>query len=192
MADLDVQLVGSLADNSSMPNLWGVRVGTSLFQASKVNNKLSHEINFSVALISGESDCAWTYQDYPGNKNIDAFHIPVLLGYNVHYAINDKWGVFVGAKAGLTYMEADVSYSVSYAGYSQSKSATDKAGNFTMAIGLGTQYAINDKVSIKLGYEYTNNTIIVDGSGTGSDMSYSVTDDMTNYHTLYFGAVINF
>ncbi len=182
----DVQLVGALAGDSSMPNLWGVRLGGSLYQGAKFNDKYTHEVNFSLALLKGDESGKISYQGYPIDQDIDAFILPVMFGYNGLYKINDKLDVFAGAKVGLTYFQADVCVS----GYGYSKSGSDKTGAFTMAVGVGAQYQINKTFSVKLGYEFTHHVTIVDSDSEYND--YSVTTDMTNYHVLYVGAVIDF
>lgn len=116
-----------IAQDSDMPDTWGVRGSLSLY-----NNAVSdirHQFTLSVA---GE----WGSED-----GVDMQLIPATLGYDINIALADKLFLYAGAKAGYVWAEYDE--------YSSS--------GFTWSIGAGLKVQCSDAIYVKAGYEFTRN-----------------------------------
>ncbi len=159
--------VAAFADQSVNPDLWGGRVTFSMYKSG--NDKLTHEVNASVAALTGHSD-------YHG-VTLDVDQISFTVGYNLNYRLADKWTAFVGAKVGFTHFGAEVK--------DDEFKLDDTDIGFQWSAGTGLKYELRKDVDVVVAYEFRRVYADLDAY-----MPYSNVN--VGYHVVSAGLVIWF
>lgn len=142
--------------------------------------------NFNVP-VRAELEYA-VYGDVSKTENVYGIDLEGKVGFqtllaNVYYDIA-KWNDFtpyIGAGLGMAFLKTEVTEPVT--GFSVDDSKTVFAGQ----IGLGCAYAINDSVSVDLGYRY-----LMMGNGDIELLGQKVGESDTDAHQFMLGVRFTF
>lgn len=142
--------------------------------------------NFNVP-VRAELEYA-AYGDVSKTENVYGINLEDKVGFqtllaNVYYDIT-KWNDFtpyIGAGLGMAFLKTEVTEPVT--GFNVEDSKTVFAGQ----IGLGCAYAINDSVSVDLGYRY-----LMMGNGDIELLGQKVGESDTDAHQFMLGVRFTF
>ena len=70
-----------------------------------------------------------------------------MQGYDLNYAVSDKWKLFVGAKAGYASNHYETEIQNVF-------SASGTMDGYTYSVGGGVKYQISETANLKAGYEF--------------------------------------
>ncbi|MFI3243760.1 MAG: outer membrane beta-barrel protein [Akkermansia sp.] len=163
------EAVCALADQSVNPDLWGGRITFGMYKSSSSNNKLTHEVNVGVAVLTGNGSC--------DGIGIEMEQIPLTIGYNMNYRVADKWTAFAGAKLGVTHLDLDLE--------DDGNTIGDADWGFQWSLNTGLKYELRKNVDVVLSYEFRRVYADLDDK-----MPYPNVN--VGYHVLSAGLVIWF
>ncbi|MBQ4613937.1 MAG: porin family protein [Akkermansia sp.] len=132
----------SIADSSDDPDMWGVRGSLNLY--SSADSIARHQFNINVGYETGDESYT---PDGDINIEVDAYKIPVTVGYDINLALTDSFMLYAGGKAGYAFGDIDVTV--------DSTTYGDNAGGFTFSVGGGIKIQCSDAIYVKAGYEFT-------------------------------------
>lgn len=158
-----IEALCGIADKSENPDMWGVRVGFSLYSDAVENFR--HQFGIYVAPMWGSESYSFAFMDGTLDRDVDAMLIPITFGYDLNIALSDEVFLDLGVKAGYAYADVDVTerYDI-YSG-----SAGETGGGFTFSVGAAIKVMLSDAVQIKLGYEFARSYI---DAGDFGDMAF--------------------
>ena len=130
------------ADHTGEVDTDGVRasIGTTL----NTNSAFSHTFSLNLAYEWGDTSES---HGQDGSGHLDETKTAITLGYDLNYAITDKFKVFVGAKAGWSF--CDYEFSVPKHNFKWEQ----EMDGFTYSVGAGIKYQVTESISVKAGYE---------------------------------------
>ncbi len=166
----DVQPVYSIdfqaafADDSDDPDMYGPRISFNLY--NDLEGDFLHQFSLNVAALWGSESDSFTEFDgvylYTYDYDIDAFMLPITLGYDLNIRCVDKLFFYVGGKAGIAMCKVEVP------GYD------DTDWGFTWSVGAGFKYYFSDQVYARLGYEFSRTYLDFDGIGSANIGQHSL------------------
>lgn len=153
-----------IADKSEHPDMWGVRVGFSLYNNAVSNFR--HQFGLYVAPMWGDEKNS-VYE-------IDAMLMPITAGYDINIALTDEIFLDLGAKLGYAFADVDVTEGP--------VSVSESGGGFTFSVGAGIKVMVSDTMHVKLGYEFGRSYV---DAGILGDVNYG-------QHVISLGAGCTF
>lgn len=158
--EISVDYIYSAAEDSEGTDTQGARINFSVIR--NTNTAFSHQFSLNASHTYGDT------ADTMGGYYIEAegTESTITLGYDLNYAITDKFSVFVGAKAGYVTTDIDVKAPA------LNLKVSDKMEGFTYFVGGGVKYQITESINVKAGYEFnrsfmghqSGNSVIVNGN----------------------------
>jgi opacity protein-like surface antigen len=140
--EFSIEYLHGYADHKGEVDTDGIRAGFSIY--TKTDSKFSHQFSLNLGYEWG--DVSESHDGIIGK--LDETKTSLTLGYDLNYALTEKFTVFVGAKAGWSL--CDYEFSVPHYNF---KWEQDIDG-FTYSIGAGVKYQITESVHVKAGYEF--------------------------------------
>jgi opacity protein-like surface antigen len=140
--EFSLEYLHGSADHKGEVDTDGIRAGFSIY--TNTDSKFSHQFSLNLGYEWG--DISESHDDGIIGK-LDETKTSLTLGYDLNYALTEKFTVFVGAKAGWSL--CDYEFSVPHYNF---KWEQDMDG-FTYSIGAGVKYQITESVHVKAGYE---------------------------------------
>ena len=140
--EFSLEYLHSVTEHNDEIATQGVRANFSVIR--NTNSAFSHQFSLSASYEYGDEHVG--VDEFQGE--MDETKTTLTLGYDLNYAITDKFKVFVGAKAG--YATTDVELKVP--AYNL-KLTADMEG-FTASVGGGVKYQITESINVKAGYEF--------------------------------------
>ena len=140
--EFSLEYLHSVTENNDEIATQGVRANFSVIR--NTNSAFSHQFSLSASYEYGDEHCG--VDEFYGE--MDETKTTLTLGYDLNYAITDKFKVFVGAKAG--YATTDVEMKVP----AYNLKLTGEMEGFTYSVGAGVKYQITESINVKAGYEF--------------------------------------
>lgn len=170
-------------DDLELPNTTGLRGSYSVFMQS--SPKVTHELALSLAPQWGCKTTSAYYEGVHLSAKLDAFMMPITLGYKPHFSLSEKADLFLSARLGYALVDADID-AVAYSGSSSGRAKMDAGidGGFVSAIGLGFSFKMGEHSNLIIGYEFQASRLKSD--------EVDVSDHTFKQHVISCGAVFKF
>lgn len=140
--EFSLEYLHGYADHKSEVDTDGIRAGFSIY--TNTDSKFSHQFSLNLGYEWGDDS-----ESHDGIiAKLDETKTSLTLGYDLNYALTEKFTVFVGAKAGWSLCDYELSVP-----HHNFKWEEDMDG-FTYSIGAGVKYQITESVHVKAGYEF--------------------------------------
>ena len=140
--EFSLEYLHSVTEHNDEIATQGVRANFSVIR--NTNSAFSHQFSLSASYEYGDEHVG--VDEFQGE--MDETKTTLTLGYDLNYAITDKFSVFVGAKAGYVTTDIDVKAPA------LNLKVSDKMEGFTYFVGGGVKYQITESINVKAGYEF--------------------------------------
>ncbi len=165
-----IEALYSIADDSEMPDTYGVRGSFNLYDSGE--GAFRHQFNINIAATWGSEEVDYGAQY---KEDVDMVLLPVTMGYNLNIALSDKVFLYAGAKAGYAWARTE---------YSNDAFSDGTDGNgFTYSAGGGFKVQCSDTTYVHIGYEFGRSYL---------DYNDNYDDDIYGAHTITFGISTSF
>lgn len=166
---------GTLASKSATENAFGGGIALGYDFSKRLDVPVRVELEYSAtSKMDRKMSSSWSDEDSEGYEDFKMKIDVQSLFFNAYYDFKNttSFTPYIGAGVGLAFVGAKTSVNSHEEGESDESYSLGKKTrtNFAWNVGLGCAYALNDTVSIDLGYRYAD-------FGKAKTKSYSGVDD---------------
>lgn len=159
-----IDFQAAFAADSDDPDMYGPRISFNLY--NDLNGDFLHQFSLNVAGLWGSESESVILTDGTSlityDYDVDAFMLPITLGYDLNIHCVDKLYFYVGGKAGISMVKVEV------------PGFDDTDWGFTWSVGAGFRYYFSEEIYARIGYEFSRTYVDFEGIGNANIGQHSL------------------